>query len=265
MLKLSIHFHHEPPVCASTAHIGHNRLEEIQPRSKIQSTNYLLGNYKLLFEIDSIYGAHAQSVIGSRKAVDILVDWSTLIAGNCHLLRASIVCKGRSMTLYDEIHPESLLGNSNVQGKFLKQLKDILGDDVKATIITDAGFKTDFFEQAALCGFDYLGRVLSNMKYRCKNSEIWENCSDAYKVATNQAQIIGAVELSKARALPTYLYLHKKIKKTVKKAVRKQTQKYKSYANKAQKPWCVLPQGSPHIILKNQYKLKTCIFEIKRS
>lgn len=223
----------------SLTSIGRNRQDRIQPRSKIQSTNYLLGNYKLNGEVDNIYKAHARSVVGPRKEIDILIDWSTLISGECHLLRASIVCRGRSMTLYDEIHPESLLGNSEVQGKFLQRLKAMLGNDIKAVIITDAGFKTDFFEQATLYGFEHLGRVLSNMQYRRENSAIWEHCSDAHKAATNQAQVIGKVELSKARALPTYLYLNKEIKKTIKKAPKKRTNKDKSYADKAQNPWLI--------------------------
>ena len=143
------------------------------------------------------------------------------------------------MTLYDEIHPESLLGNSEVQGKFLQQLKAMLGNDIKAVIITDAGFKTDFFEQAILCGFEYLGRVLSNMQYRRENSDIWAHCSDTHKAATTQAQLIGKVELSKSRALPTYLYLNKKIKESIKKAAKKRNSKDKSYADKAKKPWLI--------------------------
>jgi len=49
-----------------------------------------------------------------------------------------------------------------------------------------------------------LGRVLSNMKYRRKGSDTWDNCSDVHNAATSQAQAIGEVELSKSRALPTY-------------------------------------------------------------
>ena len=223
----------------SLTSIGRNRLEKIQPRSKIQSTNYLLGNYKLYREIDSIYLAHAHSILGSRKEVELLIDWSTLVAGGSHLLRASIVCKGRSMTLYDEIHPESPLGNSEVQGKFLQQLKKILGNDIKAIIISDAGFKTDFFEQVNSCGFEHLGRVLSNMKYRHEGSNTWGNCSDIHKVATSQAQVIGAVELSKSRALPTHLYLHKEVEKKPRKTAKKKTKKDKNYSDKEQKPWLI--------------------------
>lgn len=207
--------------------IGRNRQEAIQPRSGIQSTDYLLGNLKLYREVDSIYAAHAVSILGSRKAIDILVDWSTLVAGESHLLRASIVCRGRSMTLYDEVHPESLLGNSKVHEKFLQKLKMIVGDAIQITIITDAGFRTDFFEQALSCGFDFLGRVLSNMKYRSKDRDNWDNCSDAHKQATNKAQNLGAVELSKERALPAYLYLHKKPEKPEKKRAKKRTGKDK--------------------------------------
>jgi len=138
----------------SLTSIGRNRLEAIQPRSKIQSTDYLLGNDKLYREIESVYQVHAHSILGSRKEIDLLVDWSTLVSGGSHLLRASIVCKGRSMTLYDEIHPESLLGNSEIQGKFLRQLKKIIGCDIKVTMISEAGFKTDFFEQVNSCGFE---------------------------------------------------------------------------------------------------------------
>jgi len=160
------------------------------------------------------------------------------------------------MTLYDEIHPESLLGNSEVQGKFLQQLKAILSNDIKAVIITDAGFKTDFFEQAILCGFEHAGRVLSNMQYRRENSDIWEHCSDVHKAATSQAQVIGKVELSKSRALPTYLYLNKKIEKTIKKTPKKRTNKDKSYADKAKKPWLIASSLKVDEAQKNHESLR---------
>ena len=221
----------------SLTSIGRNRQETIQTRSKIQSTNYLLANYHLYSEVAGIYSAYARSIIGARKSVDILVDWSTLVPGASHLLRASMVCRGRSMTIYDEVHPESLLGNSQVQANFLKQVKRIVGQ-INVTIITDAGFRTDFFEQVRSCGFDYIGRILSNMQYRYKNSEIWHRCSDTYQLATSQAQAIGAVELSKSRALSTKLYLHKKPRKA-KKISKKCATKDKGYTEKAQKPWLI--------------------------
>jgi len=77
------------------------------------------------------------------------------------------------------------------------------------------------------------------MKYRCKHSDIWANCSDAHKTASNKAALIGEVLLSKARALPTYLYLNKQIKNPVKQNKKKRTNKHQHYADKAQKPWVI--------------------------
>ena len=44
-------------------------------------------------------------LIGDREAV-IIVDWSTLKADESwHLLRAALAVGGRTLTLYEEVHP----------------------------------------------------------------------------------------------------------------------------------------------------------------
>src|SRR5262245_59420698 len=94
----------------SLTSLGRHMQKCIKPRSKIQEINYLLSNGHLYTERMKIYAAVNRWVIGKEKLLFIAIDWSSVVAHKEHLLRASMICKGRSLTVYEEIHPEKNLG-----------------------------------------------------------------------------------------------------------------------------------------------------------
>jgi len=68
----------------------------------------------------------------------ILIDWSDLKADqSLHLLRAALPVGGRSLTLYEEVHPQKLLGNRAVQQRFLERLAQLLPPRVAPIVIAD--------------------------------------------------------------------------------------------------------------------------------
>ena len=107
----------------SLTSMGRYMNKSIKARSKIQAINYLLSNGQLQAELPAIYQAQATHLC-QQETLYISVDWSSLVAHECHVLRASINRKGNAMTLYEAIYPESKLGNAAVQHAFLKNLVD---------------------------------------------------------------------------------------------------------------------------------------------
>ena len=247
--------------------MGRYMNKEIKPKSKIKEIDYLLGNGHLHRERLFIYKAINEWVIGHEKLLFIAIDWSTIVAHQHHLIRASIIRKGRCITVYEEIYPEKALGTGDSHQTFLRNLKRVLPDDRDICIIVDAGFRTDFFIQVQAESWDYVGRILSTMHYTPQEEDNWKPCTSLYEQATSNPESIGAVKLAKSNKLDSQLYLYKKLKEEATKEqivkVRKikHGRKEKDYSNAAKKPWLIassfeIPAGKIMAIYKRRMKIE---------
>jgi hypothetical protein len=68
------------------------------------------------------------------------------LIGSADLLRASVAVEGRSVTLYEEVHPPRRLNNRRVQDRFLEKLARIRPAGCEPVILTDAGFRSPWFD-----------------------------------------------------------------------------------------------------------------------
>ena len=100
------------------------------------------------------------SLIGQTKQPIIHVDWSDMDERKQHfLIRASLAAQGRSLTLYEEIHPLKSKEKPKTHRLFMNQLKAMLPEDCKPIIVTDAGFRIPWFKLIESLGWDFIGRV----------------------------------------------------------------------------------------------------------
>jgi hypothetical protein len=107
-------------------------------KHKIKRMDRLAGNRHLNIERTAVYGAITQWLLQSLPMPLILIDWSPLTADqNQQLLRAALPTGGRSVTLYEEIHPLKKLGNRRVQLQFLNRLQALLPTNVTPIIVAD--------------------------------------------------------------------------------------------------------------------------------
>ncbi len=247
--------------------MGRHMNKAIKPKSKIKEIDYLLSNGHLHRERLFIYKAVNEWVIGQEKILFIAIDWSSIVAHEQHLLRASIIRKGRSITIYEEIYPEKELGTGKNHGIFLQNLKRVLPEDREICIIADAGFKTDFFVQVQTTNWDYVARVLSNMHYTPREENQWQECSTLYEQASSEPETIGAVTLAKSNKVESHLYLYKKLKEGTENNIGvkirkiKHGKKEKEYSNAAKKPWLIassldIPAGKIMAIYRTRMKIE---------
>lgn len=224
--------------------LGRHMNKGIQPKSQIKEVDYLLSNCHIYRERQFIYKAVNDWIIGEEKRLFIAIDWSSIIPHESHLLRASLIRKGRAVTVYEEIFPERELGTGEAHTAFLRRLKQVLPANREICIISDAGFRTDFFVHVTLEDWDYLGRVLSNMHYTLREKEHWEPVSNLYDQATAIPKKIGEVKLAKSNKIESSLYLYQKIEnEAAENRIRVRKIKYgrkeKEYKNAAKKPWLI--------------------------
>ncbi|GAC1455379.1 MAG: IS4-like element ISSod3 family transposase [Vulcanimicrobiaceae bacterium] len=145
--------------------IGRAVAGRVRPKHAIKRVDRLLANPHLRCERWTLWSALAASLLEDFRRPVILVDW-TKTAEGFHALVAAVPLAGRALPIYEEVHPESRLGNRRVQGAFLRALRDVLPRDAKPIVVSDAGFYGAFFREILRLGWDFVGRVRGHAKVR---------------------------------------------------------------------------------------------------
>ena len=141
----------------SVTGLGRAAKGKTTPKHNIKRIDRLLGNSRLHDEIKVFCRSMNTKLLRPDSRPLILVDW-TKLKSNCALF-ATASHKGRSITLYYELHPLSKLSNRTVQINFLKTLKSLMPEGVVPTIVTDAGFMNPWFHAVEELGWSFVGRL----------------------------------------------------------------------------------------------------------
>jgi hypothetical protein len=153
-------------------------------RHRVKAVDRLLGNPAFAAEHLDVYRTLAARWLTGVSPLLIVVDWSSLSADmKWHWLRASVVVQGRSITLYEEVHPRGKLAAFAVHKRFLERMSCVLPVQRSAPIIlTDAGFRSTWFALVKAQRWDWVGRV-RNRDFVCPvattRSEISPHCLPA--------------------------------------------------------------------------------------
>ena len=170
-------------------------------RHRIKSVDRLLGNRGLQQARLGIYEALAHQWLHSLPRVLLVVDWSDLTPDQrWHWLRASVVVSGRSVTLYEEAHPQRHYGNRRVHRRFLACVARLLPQGCVPIVMTDAGFHSTWFKLIEAHGWSYLGRIRGRDMVR-QGDGPWTSCKALYAQATEAALDLG--RCSYVRSNPT--------------------------------------------------------------
>lgn len=238
--------------------LGQNKNGRAHVKHKIKSVDRLVGNKKLHKEISIIYKEFFKSIILCTQELFILVDWSGCCGHESHMLRASIIHNGRSISIYNEIHPQKKLGNKHVHDKFLTALKKMIPADKKVIIITDSGFLTPWFSQVLKLGWHYIGRLPGYLMIK-QDKKDWEKVSNIQCKRKNHIKSLEKATLGKESKTPVigniYTY-HGKSKKRKEKS--KFPDQNKRFQNQNKSPWVLATSLSPEnysgLFIKNKYK-----------
>lgn len=221
--------------------LGRHIKGEAKVKNKIKAVDRLLGNSNLQGERKDFYKAIARKAIGSLTEIDVLVDWSP--AGKykkgLHVLKASLAYEGRSVTLYEEVHPAKVLGNFKVHQQFLLKLKEILPSHCHPLIITDAGFNTDWFELVLSHNWDFEGRVRGKKMFKFERAYNWKSISFLHKKANSTPKYMGCIQLTKSRKFECELYLYQD-KKREPLTKKRTLNKNKRYSKRKREPWVLV-------------------------
>lgn len=140
----------------------------------------------------------------------LVVDWSDLSADQLwQSLRASVVVQGRSITLYEQVHPQKKLSNALVHRQFLEQLARILPPGCKPIVMTDAGFHSPWFQAVLEHGWDFVGRVRGCNRLRLPDTGAWTPARDLFAKASTRACDLGLGAYARSNPVPVRAVLAK--------------------------------------------------------
>ena len=127
-------------------------------------------------------------------------------------MRAAVPVGGRSLTVYEEVHPLKKYNNPKIHKKFLENLSKVLPKQCRPIIVTDAGFGIPWFKQVLALGWDFVGRII-NKSYYTKDGKNWDSIVTLLKYKSSVIKRLGEIFLSKQHAFKCYLQAHKDPKK----------------------------------------------------
>jgi hypothetical protein len=111
--------------------LGRGLKNQTTAKHNIKKVDTLVGNRKLHDERDCLNNYVATTFIGTKTRPIIIVDWSPVSVDCKHyFLRVSVAGIGRSMTIYEEVHPQKNYANNTIHP-----------ENCRPIVVTDAGFR----------------------------------------------------------------------------------------------------------------------------
>jgi hypothetical protein len=195
---------------AIALHLGNG----ITMKHRLKSVDRLLGNDALHALRLEVYRCLARCWLKDVPQFLVVVDWSDLTRDQrWPLLRASVVVEGRSVTLYEEVHPQKLLNNPKVHRCFLQRLAQVAPSDCKMIVMTDAGFHASWFKMVSEQGWEFVGRVRGRVGLQLEEDGPWIPARDLYSDACIQVRDLGLVRYVRNNAIGVHAVLSRRPRK----------------------------------------------------
>lgn len=217
-------------------------------RGPLKRLDRLLSNCHLAGVGMSVGRAMARLLLNPDCPV-ILVDWADLKAdGRWCVLRAAIPVGGRALTLYEQVFPISMQNRPAAQKAFLRRLRAIVPETMRPILVTDAGFRSDWYRAVSAVGWFYVGRVRGNVRVRMADGT-WQRCQVCYDQARHDAQDLGLHALVRGRPWDCHLLLQRRPRRGRQRLTRRgqpsRDRRHRKAAQAAREPW--LLAVCPHL------------------
>jgi hypothetical protein len=235
---------------ASVTSLGRGLTGKVYDKHKIKRMDRLVSNNHLYHERHGIYEALTRKILAGIPEPIVTIDWSPLCADQSwQLLRAAIPVGGRSLTLYEEVHPQSKLGNRKIQHQFLDQLAAMIPASCCPIIVADSGFRTPFYRYVEKLNWHWVGRIRGRDFISWKGAlDQWFSAKSLHNKATTKALRLGFIQWVRNNPLSAFIVLvrqPKKYRKTLTlKGKKCQSSKNNIHAKRESEPWLLVASKS---------------------
>lgn len=158
-------------------------------KAALKRVDRLVGNWRIGQEAEVVAAALLRTLSRSGKPLVIAVDWSAVAPDALFVELRAVAMRsgmGRGLTLYQQVYPQSKLGNGRAERKLLKTLHGWIPAQVLVIIITDAGFRRPWFTQVERLGWAWIGRIRAGVCVSREGAH-WEHASAWFTQASGRA------------------------------------------------------------------------------
>jgi hypothetical protein len=148
-----------------------------------------MGNRRIGQEAQVVAAALLRTFCQGGQPLMIAVDWSEVAPDGAFVELRAVVTRpgmGRGLTIYQQVYPESKLGNGRAERALLKSLHAWMPAGVHVIIITDAGFRRPWFIQVQRLGWSWIGRIRGGVCVSRDRTD-WKQASAWFAKATGKA------------------------------------------------------------------------------
>jgi hypothetical protein len=184
----------------------------IRLKAALKRIDRLIGHRRIEQEARLVGALLLEQLSKLSGPLVIVVDWSAVNPGGSFVeLRAAVSYPGlgRALTVYQQVYPQSQLGNCELECALLDQLHRWLDGRSGVIVVTDAGFRRPWFTHVQALGWSWVGRVRRGVLLAAPGAQhwCWESVSRWLRRATGRAQRIGTCWLSKTGRWPCEVVL----------------------------------------------------------
>ncbi|MFC3653310.1 IS4 family transposase [Dyella humi] len=174
-------------------------------RAPLKAVDRLLSNRRLQDYREVIYADMSRWLLRGEHPV-IVIDWTDLKPDKSWcLLRAAVPIGGRTLPVLDMVFPGKQQGSPQAERRFLQLLKSLMPDGVRPVLVTDAGYRTPWFEAVSAMGWDWVGRLRGRTLVKpidvADRSDEWVPCRALYRFADRTPRELPMMTTNRSRPL----------------------------------------------------------------
>jgi hypothetical protein len=158
-------------------------------KAALKRVDRLMGNQRIGQEAQVVGAALLRTMCRGGQPLVIAVDWSEVAPAGVFVELRAVATRtgmGRGLTIYQQVYPESKLGNARAERMLLKTLHGWIPAGVQVILITDAGFRRPWFTQVERLGWSWIGRIRGRVCVS-RDRTHWEQASAWFAKATGKA------------------------------------------------------------------------------
>ena len=169
--------------------LGRALPSQARPKHAIKAVDRLLGNQHLYRERFQVSAALTAMVTATECQPVILVD-TMEVRYEVVAFSAAIAYRGRSVPIHSMVI-RWLNPNCREREQFLDELSKVLPAESRPIIVTDGGFRGEWFDAIAKRGWDYVGRLRGRSRVFLRGN--WIARPELHKLAGSKARSLGRV------------------------------------------------------------------------
>ena len=173
----------------SLSRLARALMDQGTQKAALNRVDRFIGNQRIGQEARLVATALLRVLCGGGQPVVIAVDWSAVSPGGAFVeLRASLTWlgMGRGLTIYQQVYPESKLGNGRAERALLNTLRAAIPAGAQLIIVSDAGFRRPWFTHIERLGWSWIGRIRAGV---CLSHDgvHWQQATTWFARATRKA------------------------------------------------------------------------------